>query len=59
MTVKAEDFDHPIIFLLTVTMGVVAMIAIISWGAASMGYTGLLSLLKGGVMQNDGSMNAT
>jgi hypothetical protein len=56
---KPEDFDHPVIFLLTITMGVVAVIAILSWAAASFGYTGLLGLLKGGVMTNDGSMNAT
>lgn len=46
----AEDFDHPIIFLLVITLGVIAMSSIISWGLVKAGWTGPLGLFKGGVM---------
>jgi hypothetical protein len=49
--VKAEDFDHPLIFLVGITFGVVGVIAILSWVFASLGWTGPLGLMKGGVVQ--------
>lgn len=45
---KASNFDHPLIFLLVITMGVVALMALGSWGARNLGWTGPLGLLKGG-----------
>ncbi len=45
---KPSDFDHPLIFLFTVSVGVVAFIALFSWFFASVGWTGPLGLVKGG-----------
>lgn len=50
MAITAEDFDQPIVFLFAITIGVVGMIAFLSWVAARFELTGLLGLLKGGVM---------
>jgi hypothetical protein len=44
-----KEFDHPVLFLLFVTIGVVATTAILSAVAQHFGLTGLLGLLKGGV----------
>jgi hypothetical protein len=52
---KVEDFDHPIVFLFIMTLGVFSMAAILSWGLASIGFTGPLGLFKGGVMSGGGS----
>lgn len=49
MAVKASDFDHPIVFLFVITVGVFAMAGLISWFFASVGWTGPLGLFKGGV----------
>lgn len=49
--VKAEDFDQPIVFAISITMVVVGMIAVLSVLFAHLGWTGPLGLLKGGVMQ--------
>lgn len=46
---KATDFDHPLIFALTITLVVVGMIAVLSWVFLSLGWTGPLSVLKGGI----------
>lgn len=46
---KIEDFDHPVLFLLFVTAGVVGVMALGSYIAQRAGLTGLLGLLKGGV----------
>jgi hypothetical protein len=46
---KLKDFDQPIVFVFSVTLAVVGMIAILSWAAASAHMTGLLGLLKGGM----------
>ena len=48
---KATDFDQPIVFAFAITFVVVGMIALMSWAFASLGWTGPLGLLKGGVMQ--------
>lgn len=41
--------DQPIIFLFSVTLGVVGLIALLSWLFAALHWTGPLGLLKGGV----------
>lgn len=46
-----EDFDQPIVFAIAITMTVVGMIAVLSWVFATLGWTGPLGLLKGGVVQ--------
>jgi hypothetical protein len=58
VNLKASDFDHPIIFLLTISLGVAAVWALISWILISVGATGPLGLFKGGVIQigNGGSV---
>jgi hypothetical protein len=49
LAIDRKDFDHPVLFLLFVTVGVVSTIAILSAVAQHFGMTGLLGLLKGGV----------
>lgn len=49
--VKADDLDHPLLFLLIITIGVIGVTSLLSWGFASLGWTGPLGLVKGGVMQ--------
>jgi hypothetical protein len=44
-----KDFDHPALFLLFVTLGVVSVMALGSVVAQHFGWTGLLGLFKGGV----------
>jgi hypothetical protein len=46
---KPQDFDHPIVFLGTISIGVIGVIAILSWLFASLGWSGPLGLVKGGV----------
>jgi hypothetical protein len=43
--------DQPIIFAFTITFIVLGMTALLSWAFASLGWTGPLGLMKGGVMQ--------
>jgi hypothetical protein len=45
-----EKFDHPIVFALAITLVVVGTIAVLSWAFSAMGWTGPLSVLKGGVV---------
>lgn len=47
---KASDFDHPVVFLLVITIGVIAVQALLGWAFASLGWTGPLGLVKQGVM---------
>jgi hypothetical protein len=56
---KVEDFNQPIIFLLVITVGVVAMMSIISWILASLGWTGPLGIFKGGVMMGNSNAGGT
>lgn len=49
MAVGVKDFDHPVLLLFFITIGVVAMIGLFSYLAQLAGLSGLLSLLKGGV----------
>jgi hypothetical protein len=44
-----KEFDHPVLLLFFLTLGVVGTIGLLSWGAQKFGLTGFLSLLKGGV----------
>lgn len=46
---KAETWDQPLVFAFAVFFVVIGLTAVTSWFAQSMGWTGLLSLLKGGV----------
>jgi hypothetical protein len=43
------DFDHPVLLLFFLTIGVVSVIALLSAVARKYNMTGLLGLLKGGV----------
>lgn len=44
-----SKFDHPIVFALSITLVVVGMISVLSWLFMSLGWTGPLSVLKGGI----------
>lgn len=48
---KASDFDHPIVFLFVIALGVAAIWALLSWALVTIGWTGPLGLFKGGIMQ--------
>lgn len=48
---KLEKLDQPILFAFTITLIVLGMGALLSWAFASLGWTGPLGLVKGGVMQ--------
>lgn len=43
-----EKWDHPLIFVFTITFAVIGMSALLSWAFNSMGWTGPLGLMKGG-----------
>lgn len=43
-----KTLDHPIFFLLFVTVGVIAMQALLAWLFATTNMTGPLGLVKGG-----------
>lgn len=49
MAIKAENFDHPLIFLFILTLGVIGMSALLGWGFSALHWTGPLGLVKGGV----------
>jgi hypothetical protein len=46
-----EDFDHPLFFLFIMTLGVLGMMALLSWFFSATHLTGPLGLVKGGVVQ--------
>lgn len=48
---KLKKFDKPIVFALAITLVVLGMASILSWGAKAAGFTGPLGVLKGGVVQ--------
>jgi O-antigen/teichoic acid export membrane protein len=52
---KLDKYDQPIVFAITVTLIVVGMIAVWSWFFMAMGWTGPLSVLKGGYVDNSGT----
>lgn len=45
-----EKLDQPIIFALSITMVVIGMTALLAWLFSSLGWSGPLGLVKGGVM---------
>jgi hypothetical protein len=45
-----EKLDQPLIFAFAITFTVIGMMAIFSWAFSSLGWTGPLGLVKGGVM---------
>ena len=46
---KAESFDHAIVFAFAIFFTVVGLMAVASWMFASLNWTGPLGLVKGGV----------
>lgn len=48
------DFDHPIVFSFTMAILVIAWMALFSWLFRSLGWTGPLSLVSGGVDHTTG-----
>ena len=46
---KLRKLDHPVVFALSVTLVVVGTIAVLSWAFSSLGWTGPLQVLKGGI----------
>ena len=45
-----EKLDQPLIFAFAITFTVIGMMAILGWAFSSLGWTGPLGLVKGGVM---------
>lgn len=45
----AEKLDHPLVFAFSITFVVLGMMAVMSWAFSSLGWTGPLGLVKGGV----------
>ena len=43
-------YDQPLVFAFAITFTVIGMMALLSWAFASLGWTGPLGLVKGGVM---------
>lgn len=52
---KLDKADQPIIFAITITLIVVGMISVWSWAFMALGWSGPLSVLKGGYVDNSGS----
>lgn len=46
---KSEDFNHPLIFLLVLTIGVIGVSSFLGWLFAALNWTGPMGLVKGGV----------
>lgn len=51
MALRAEQFDQPLIFAISITFVVLGMMALMGWFFASVHWTGPLGLVKGGVMR--------
>jgi hypothetical protein len=49
MADKLKKFDKPIVFAISITLVVLGMTALLSWGASKAGFSGPLGVLKGGV----------
>lgn len=43
-------YDQPLVFAFAITFTVIGMMALLSWVFTSIGWTGPLGLVKGGVM---------
>jgi hypothetical protein len=50
-TLKADlrKFDHPIVFALSITFVVIGTMAVLSWAFMGLGWSGPLSVVKGGI----------
>lgn len=44
------QYDQPLVFAFAITFTVIGMMALLSWVFTSLGWTGPLGLVKGGVM---------
>jgi hypothetical protein len=44
------QYDQPLVFAFAITFTVIGMMALLSWIFTSLGWTGPLGLVKGGVM---------
>ena len=51
MADRLKKLDKPIVFALAITLVVVGTISFLGWGFAALGWTGPLSVLKGGYVQ--------
>lgn len=47
--VKLTDLDQPVIFALSITLVVIGTMAVMGWFFSSVGWSGPLGLVKGGV----------
>ena len=45
-----KEYDQPLVFAFAITFTVIGMMALLSWVFTSLGWTGPLGLVKGGVM---------
>lgn len=45
-----SEYDQPLVFAFAITFTVIGMMALLSWIFTSLGWTGPLGLVKGGVM---------
>lgn len=52
--VKLTSLDHPIVFSFTMAILVIAWMALLGWLFTTLGWTGPLSLVKGGVDHQGG-----
>lgn len=52
-----EKFDHPLVFAFAITFVVIGLMSVLSWGFATLNWTGPLGLVKGGV--SHGASNTT
>lgn len=53
---QLEKLDHPIIFALTMFLIIVGMFGVFSWIFMALGWSGPLSVLKGGINSNSTQM---
>lgn len=44
------QYDQPLVFAFAITFTVIGMMALLGWVFSSLGWTGPLGLVKGGVM---------
>lgn len=47
---ELNQYDQPLVFAFAITFTVIGMMALLSWVFTSLGWTGPLGLVKGGVM---------
>jgi hypothetical protein len=45
-----KNLDQPLVFAFAITFTVIGVTALLSWGFHSLGWSGPLGLVKGGVM---------